>query len=93
MAKRTPEFESDEVNGQPLKRAKLAQFHQTSSFIQDEDRYVRDSMEKLNITTLQPWQRESITATMSNKNVLAIKPTGCGKSLSYQLPSLALNMK
>ncbi|MEK6232500.1 MAG: DNA helicase RecQ [Luteolibacter sp.] len=37
----------------------------------------------------RPLQREIIAATMSGKDVVAILPTGAGKSLTFQLPALA----
>ena len=36
-------------------------------------------------------QRETIQAIMEQRNVLAILPTGTGKSLCYQLPTLLLD--
>ena len=36
----------------------------------------------------RPGQEEIIEAILDKKNVLAVMPTGAGKSLCYQLPSL-----
>ena len=38
----------------------------------------------------RPYQREIIQACLSGKDVLAILPTGAGKSICYQLPALLL---
>jgi len=39
--------------------------------------------------TFRPLQQEIIAATMDGKDVVAILPTGAGKSLTFQLPALA----
>ncbi len=39
---------------------------------------------------LRPGQAEAIDALMTGRNVLAVMPTGAGKSLCYQLPALVL---
>ena len=39
---------------------------------------------------LREGQREAIDAVMAGRNVLAVMPTGAGKSLCYQLPALVL---
>lgn len=40
--------------------------------------------------TFRPYQKEIIQALLKNDDVLAILPTGAGKSLCYQLPALLL---
>lgn len=39
-------------------------------------------------TELRRGQREAIEAVMAGRNVLAVMPTGAGKSLCYQLPAI-----
>ncbi len=46
--------------------------------------------EKLGIPDLRPGQDEALDLILKKKDVLAIMPTGSGKSLLYQLPSLTL---
>jgi len=41
--------------------------------------------------SFRPGQQEIINAILDDKNVLAILPTGAGKSLCYQIPALASN--
>ncbi|MBZ0200608.1 MAG: DEAD/DEAH box helicase, partial [Ignavibacteriaceae bacterium] len=41
-----------------------------------------------NFNEFRPAQEEIIHAVLSGENVLAVLPTGAGKSLCYQLPSL-----
>ena len=44
----------------------------------------------LGIKDYRPGQREALEHIMAGKDVLAVMPTGSGKSLLYQLPSLVL---
>ncbi|MDF8265161.1 RecQ family ATP-dependent DNA helicase [Luteipulveratus flavus] len=53
----------------------------------DIDRAARDT---LHFGTLRPGQREALEATMAGRDVLAVMPTGHGKSALYQLPAILL---
>jgi ATP-dependent DNA helicase RecQ len=46
--------------------------------------------QRFGFETFRPAQKQVIDGVMSGANVLAVMPTGSGKSLCYQLPSLAL---
>ena len=46
--------------------------------------------EAFGLKQFRPGQEEVIRAVMSRRDVLAIMPTGAGKSLTYQLPALHL---
>lgn len=49
----------------------------------------REALKKyFNFNEFRPAQEEIIRAVLSGKNVLAVLPTGAGKSLCYQLPSI-----
>ena len=50
----------------------------------------KKALQRLGVRTYRPGQRELIDAVLSGKNALGILPTGGGKSLCYQLPSLFL---
>src|SRR3954449_6321919 len=57
-------------------------------FSWSEVRYV--AAQRFGLTHLRPGQRELITAALSGRDALGVLPTGAGKSLCYQLPSLFL---
>jgi ATP-dependent DNA helicase RecQ len=40
--------------------------------------------------SFRPGQEEVVAAVMSGRDVLAVMPTGSGKSLGYQLPAIVL---
>lgn len=44
-----------------------------------------------NYASFRPGQEQAIDAILESKNVLAVLPTGGGKSMIFQLPSLVLN--
>jgi ATP-dependent DNA helicase RecQ len=46
--------------------------------------------EVFGFTELRPGQTEAIEALLGGRHVLAVMPTGAGKSLCYQLPALVL---
>ena len=50
----------------------------------------RTLRETFNLDKLRPGQAEVIRSVLEGNNTLAIMPTGAGKSLTYQLPSLHL---
>ena len=50
----------------------------------------RTLRETFNLDKLRPGQAEVIRSVLEGNNTLAIMPTGAGKSLCYQLPSLHL---
>lgn len=45
---------------------------------------------KFNFQSFRPGQKEAIEALLEHKRILCIQPTGYGKSLLYQLPSLCI---
>jgi ATP-dependent DNA helicase RecQ len=57
-------------------------------FSWSEVRYVAER--RFAIRQFRPGQRELITLALSGRDVLGVLPTGAGKSLCYQLPSLFL---
>ena len=46
---------------------------------------------RFGITRLHPEQEQAIEAVLSGRDVLAVLPTGYGKSLIYQVPALLLD--
>lgn len=57
----------------------------------DSNKYLLSKLEQFfNLTTFRPLQLEIIQSVLSHQDTLAILPTGSGKSLCYQLPSLLL---
>jgi ATP-dependent DNA helicase RecQ len=48
------------------------------------------ALKRFGIKTFRPGQRELIEAVLAGRNALGILPTGAGKSLCFQLPSLFL---
>ena len=53
----------------------------------DLDAVLRD---RFGFPAFRPGQREGIEALLRDRNLLAIQPTGHGKSLLYQLPAAIL---
>src|SRR4051794_24194494 len=49
-----------------------------------------EASRRFGITRFRPGQRELIECALSGKDALGVLPTGAGKSLCYQLPSLFL---
>ena len=50
-----------------------------------------DYLEKFGLASFRPGQREVIEAVLDGEDCLCVMPTGGGKSLCYQLPSLMLD--
>jgi ATP-dependent DNA helicase RecQ len=53
-------------------------------------RLIREAERRFGVRRLRPGQRELIEAALKRRNVVGVLPTGAGKSLCYQLPSLVL---
>src|SRR6185437_11136545 len=51
---------------------------------------LRSEAERFGVNHFRPGQHEIIEAVLSGKDVLGVMPTGSGKSLTFQLPSLLL---
>ncbi|MEZ2348323.1 ATP-dependent DNA helicase RecQ [Terriglobus sp. RCC_193] len=54
------------------------------------DALKREAKARFGIAKFRSAQRETLEAVMHGRSVLAIMPTGAGKSLTYQLPALFL---
>ena len=51
---------------------------------------LREAAERFDIRRFRPGQMEVMEAVLSAKDALAVMPTGSGKSLTFQIPSLLL---
>ena len=51
---------------------------------------LRSEADRFGVHRFRPGQREIMEAVLSGKDVLGVMPTGSGKSLTFQLPSLLL---
>lgn len=56
----------------------------------DWSKISRKAREHFGVKSLRPGQRELIDSVLRGKSALGLMPTGAGKSLCYQLPSLFL---
>ena len=55
-----------------------------------ERKSLRAAAERFGIRRFRPGQMEVMEAVLSGKDALGVMPTGSGKSLTFQLPSLLL---
>ncbi len=53
-------------------------------------RILHEAQRRFGIKRFRPGQREVLESVFKGRNTLAVMPTGAGKSLTYQLPSLFL---
>ena len=56
--------------------------------VRPEDAIERLARERLGFAELRPGQREAIAAAVEGRDVLAVLPTGAGKSAIYELAGL-----
>ncbi len=66
----------------------LSTMNQDHSFVWSEERLAEELKKYFGYNTFRPYQKEIIQALLCQEDVLAILPTGAGKSLCYQLPAL-----
>ncbi len=52
--------------------------------------FLKEARTRFGIKSFRPGQREVLESVFAGSSVLAIMPTGAGKSLTYQLPALLL---
>src|SRR3954453_10388424 len=50
----------------------------------------REAKQRFGVKSFRPGQREVLEAVLTGKDALAVMPTGSGKSLCFQLPSVFL---
>jgi ATP-dependent DNA helicase RecQ len=56
----------------------------------DWNRLHREAKKRFGVTRFRPGQREIMEGVLTGRDVLGILPTGAGKSLCFQIPSLLL---
>jgi ATP-dependent DNA helicase RecQ len=66
----------------------IANENQNISFLWSEERLENELKKYFGYNTFRAYQKEIIQALLRQEDVLAILPTGAGKSLCYQLPAL-----
>src|SRR5687768_3704503 len=50
--------------------------------------HLEEHLSRFGLSSFRPGQRDVIAAVLANRDCLCIMPTGGGKSLCYQLPSI-----
>src|SRR5689334_19771032 len=65
--------------------------HRTRSDRIDWTSIRTEAAQRFGISDFRPGQRELIECALTGRDALGILPTGAGKSLCYQLPSLFLD--
>ncbi|RRA50222.1 RecQ family ATP-dependent DNA helicase [Acidipila sp. EB88] len=76
--------------GSHARRRKAASTLNSSEAAIPWDRVRREALRRFHVEALRPGQREVLEAVFAGKDVLALMPTGSGKSLCYQLPAVFL---